>query len=114
MLQYGLFISLGNDSSFFYSLTTAFATIVTTVINFFIQRKFIFKSSGRFHRYIVADLFNLVMITLLAPLFRLVVADVVSPLWGDRGGFVIAAFIASIPTFLIKRSWVFREHETAG
>ena len=72
VLQYGLFVALGNDSSFFYSLTTAIATIVTTIINFFIQRKFIFKNSGRFHRYIVADLNNLVIITLLAPLFRII------------------------------------------
>jgi len=107
LLQYGFFKLMAQDSSLGYAIATALATIITMIINFFIQKKYIFKKYGLFHRYLIADVVNLFLVTILAPIFRLLIAEVFTLEWGDKGGFLMAAFVASIPVFFIKRHWVF-------
>lgn len=107
LLQYSLFIVIGNESSLGYAVSTAVATAITMTINFFIQQSIIFKKAGQLHRYLIADLFNLLLVTLLSPLFRIVVATLLTYEWGDKTGFLLAAFIASIPVFFLKKHWVF-------
>jgi len=107
LLQYLIFIVFGNDSSLGYAVATAIAFSITMVINFFIQMRFIFKSPGAFHRYVISDLVILVIVSLLSPLCRLFIAELTTIEWGNKGGFLLAALIGSVPSFLIKRFWVF-------
>jgi putative flippase GtrA len=113
-IQYSLYILSGYDSSMAYSIATIVATTITMIINFFIQKNYIFKSEGVFHRYIIADLINMLLVAVLAPAFRLMIINIAGLEWGDRGGFIIAAFAASIPIFFIKRKWVFAVKKVAA
>jgi putative flippase GtrA len=113
-IQYTLYRISGYDSSLAYSVATIVATAITMLINFFVQKNFIFKNEGMFHRYIIADLVNMALVGVLAPLFRLVILNMAGVEWGDKGGFIVAAFIASIPVFFIKRNWVFSVRSELG
>lgn len=107
LLQFMLFKLFGGESSLSYGIATAIAFSITMVMNFFIQMKLIFKSSGLFHRYLATEVFIMILVSFLAPLCRYIIAGVSTEEWGDRGGFAMAALIGSVPSFLIKRYWVF-------
>ena len=113
LLQYFIFITFGGESSTGYAISTAIAFSITMVINFFIQMRFIFKSPGAFHRYVISDLVTLVVVSLLSPLCRLLIAGFTTLEWGDKGGFLLAALIGSVPSFLMKRFWVFAPEKPA-
>ena len=108
-LQALIFVALGGESGLSYSIATALAYLPLIIVNFLVQRAWIFKRNGLFWKFVAANLVIMLLVTLLSPLCRLAIASVAGVQWGDLGGFALAAILGSIPSFLIKRHWVFRD-----
>ena len=108
-LQYYLYGQFGGGTSLGYAIATLLSFSLMLVVNFFIQKHLIFKRYGYFLRYILADIFILILVTLLAPLCRLGVAVFFNVGLGDKFGFILAALITSFPSFYIRKKWVFRD-----
>jgi len=106
-LQMIIYRAIGIDSSLAYGIATALAYVPLVVINFLIQRRWIFQRDGIFWRFIVANLSIMLLVSLSAPLCRLLIAWFAGAEWGDRGGFALAAIVMSIPSFFLKRFFVF-------
>jgi len=112
-LQWLIFNAIGGDSATAYSLATALTYLPLLVVNFMIQKTWIFYRTGLFWRFVVANLAIMALVSLLSPLCRYVIDALVGAPWGDRGGFALAALLGSMPSFLLKRYWVFRAQATS-
>jgi len=107
-LQTTLFVILGGESAASYSIATALTYVPLVLLNFSIQRAWIFRRPGLFWRFVAANLTIMALVSLLSSVMRYVIDQFAGPLWGNHGGFVTAALLASAPSFLLKRYWVFR------
>lgn len=106
-LQWLIYMAISGDSATAYSAASALAYIPLVVVNFLIQRWWIFNRPGLFWRFVMANLAIMIFVSLLSPLCRFVIDQIFGIPWGDRGGFIAAALLGSIPSFLLKRNWVF-------
>jgi putative flippase GtrA len=106
-LQWLIYSVISGDSATAYGLATALTYIPLVVINFLIQRTWVFNRTGLFWRFVTANLAIMIFVSLLAPLCRYEIDQIFGSPWGDRGGFIAAALLGSIPSFLLKRIWVF-------
>ena len=106
-LQLLFYRTLGGDSAATYMLASAMTYAPLVVVNFMIQRAWIFNRPGLFPRFVLANLAIMLVVSLLSPLCRQLIDLITGAPWGDRGGFIMAALLGSIPSFLIKRHWVF-------
>jgi putative flippase GtrA len=106
-MQWLLYRALGGDTAWAYGVATAITYVPLLIINFLIQRAWIFNRPGLFPRFIVANLAIMVLVSMLAPACRHVVNVLIGVPWGDRTGFLLAALLGSVPSFLLKRHWVF-------
>lgn len=92
-----------------------FASVVTYMpliaINFLIQKNYIFKKNGLLIRFVIANLIIMALVSLLAMILKGWLNILLGYPWGDRGGFILAALIGSIPSFILKKTWVFRVHQ---
>lgn len=111
-LQIIIYRAIGSDSGLAYALATALTYVPLIVINFLIQRKWIFQREGLFWRFVAANLSIMILVSLFSPLCRLLIAWAVGVEWGDRGGFALAAISMSIPSFFLKRFFVFNSKQT--
>lgn len=107
-LQIGIYKAIGGDSGFAYAIASVLAYLPLVLINFFVQKAWIFKRDGLFKKFVAANLAIMILVSLLSPFCRTLIAAIFGTPWGDRGGFILAALLGSIPSFLIKRHWVFR------
>ena len=107
VMQLLIYHMLGSDSATNYTLASALTYAPLVILNFMIQRAWIFNRQGLFLRFIVANLSIMLLVSLLSPLCRELVDLTVGAPWGNRAGFIIAALLGSIPSFLIQRKWVF-------
>ena len=98
------FIGAGNLNYAIASASTYFPLIV---INFLIQKKFIFKRSGLFFRFILASMIIMILVSVLSPIFRMAIDWILDNSWGDRVGFALASLVGSLPSFWLQRNWVF-------
>lgn len=108
LLQAGIYRALGGDSDTAYAAATALTYLPLIVLNFMIQKKWIFQSEGLFWRFVLANLSIMLLVSLFAPLCRHTVAIFAGDIWGDRLGFALAALLMSVPSFFLKRFFVFR------
>ena len=106
-LQAIIYRAIGIDSSLAYSLATALTYVPLIVINFIIQRSWIFRQNGLFWRFVMANLTIMLLVSLISPLCRVLIAWSAGAEWGDRAGFALAAIIMSVPSFFLKRMFVF-------
>lgn len=106
-LQWLIYKVLGGDSATAYSLATALTYLPLLLVNFMIQKTWIFYRTGAFWRFVVANLAIMALVSVLSPLCRYVIDAFLGAPWGDRGGFAVAALLGSMPSFLLKRYWVF-------
>lgn len=106
-LQLLIYRALASDTAYAYVLASALTYLLLVVVNFMVQRAWIFKRSGMFPRFVVANLAIMLLVSALSPVCRHMVDLLAGAPWGDRGGFIVAALLGSIPSFLIKRHWVF-------
>jgi hypothetical protein len=106
-LQAFLFQHLGANSGGAYAFSACLTYLPLMVINFFIQRIWIFKKNGLFWMFVVSNLSIMGFVVLLSPLFRLIISIAIDPVWGDKTGFALAAIVMSIPSYFVKRIFVF-------
>ena len=106
-LQTIIYRAIGGDSGTAYAFATALTYVPLIVINFLIQRRWIFQRDGLFWRFVAANLAIMLLVSLLSPLCRLLIAWAAGAEWGDRGGFALAAIVMSVPSFALKRFFVF-------
>lgn len=110
-LQMGLYRMLGGGLGM-YPLATAITYVPLVVINFLVQRHFIFNRHGLFGRFVFANLLVMGLVSLLSWISKIVLDIWFGAGWGDNLGFAIAAMLGSVPSFMIKKYWVFNA-ETA-
>jgi len=106
-LQLQIYGALSIESGYAYALASALTYLPLVVVNFMVQRAWIFKERGLFQRFIVANLAIMLLVSAWSPFCRQALDWVVGSPWGDRGGFILAALLGSVPSFVIKRHWVF-------
>lgn len=100
---------IGISSSFAYAFASMLTYVPLIVINFIIQRRWIFQRDGLFWQFVLANLSIMILVSLFSPFARMIVTWVVGVEWGDRSGFAIAAIVMSIPSYFLKRFFVFGE-----
>jgi putative flippase GtrA len=106
-LQLVIYKVIKGDSATAYSIATALTYAPLVVVNFLIQQRLIFNRPGLFWRFVLANLVIMILVSFLSSFFRSEIDQIYGSPWGDRGGFIAAALIGSIPSFLLKRIWVF-------
>lgn len=106
-LQLLIYRALASDTAYAYALASTLTYLPLVVINFIVQRTWIFKKPGLFPRFVLANLAIMLFVSALSPACRQMIDLLAGVPWGDRGGFIMAALIGSIPSFFIKRHWVF-------
>ena len=97
-LQLGIYRLIDSGSQRDYGLASALACVPVIVLNSVIQRQLIFKQHGPFLRFLLAQLFMMAFVSLLA----LVCRSLLDWSWqaglGESLGFAIAALIGSVPS----------------
>jgi putative flippase GtrA len=106
-LQATIYQAIRADSGLAYGVATALTYIPLVVVNFMVQRRLIFKQDGLFARFIVANVLIMLLVSVLSAVCRLAIAVVTTLNWADQGGFILAALLGSIPSFLLMKYWVF-------
>lgn len=106
-LQSSIYRMLGGDSATDYTFASALTYVPLVIVNYIIQRTWIFNRPGLFLRFVIANAVIMFLVTLLSPLCRQLIDEIAGTPWGDHGGFIMAALFGSAPSFLIKRHWVF-------
>lgn len=99
---------MGQEGSYGYSVASFITYTLLIFINFIIQRTFIFSSPGLIGRFIVANIVIMIMVSLLSPIFRMLLAFLYSESVGHSFGFAVAALIGAFPSYLLSRNWVFK------
>jgi hypothetical protein len=102
-----IYQTIAIDSPWVYALTSALTYLLLLVLNFFIQRSWIFNRNGLFFRFVLSNLSIMALVSVLSPVCRYAIHAYLGAPWGDLGGFMLAALLSSIPSFLLVRNWVF-------
>ena len=110
-LQTFIYHALGGDSSFNYSVASTLTYLPLIIINFLIQKKWIFQRKGFFWKFVSVNIFIMVMVSLFSPLCRIFITFFIGIEWGDRCGFAVASIVFSVPSFFLKRFFVFGLHK---
>lgn len=114
-MQIAIYRAIGVETGAAYAIATALTYLPLLVVNFVIQRSWIFRREGLFLRFVAANLLVMLLVSVLSPVCRLIIAWAAGDAWGDRGGFALAALAMSIPSFFLKRLFVFNvKHRTLG
>ena len=106
-LQWLIYNEINGNSAKDYGIASALTYVPLIGINFMIQRRWIFNRPGAFWRFVVANFVIMILVSLLSPFFRYEINHIFGSPWGDRFGFIDAALLGSIPSFLLMRIWVF-------
>ena len=104
-----IYRAMGVNTGAAYGVATALTYAPLVLINFVIQRRWIFKKNGLFLRFVLANLSIMVLVSLFAPLCRLLIASLAGAEWGDKAGFALAAVAMSVPSYFAKRLLVFTD-----
>ena len=107
-LQALIFFAIGGYSNFLYGVASALTYAPLILINFYIQRRWIFKKEGVFIRFIVTNIFIMFLVSLLAPLLRFYLEPLSGVEWANRLSFAVAAILISPPSFFLQRTFVFK------
>lgn len=103
------FININSEVAYGFSSIATYLPLI--VINFLIQKNYIFKRNGLLIRFVIANLIIMVLVSLLSMILKGLLNVLLGNPWGDRTGFILAALIGSIPSFLLKKAWVFKAHQ---
>jgi putative flippase GtrA len=106
-MQLLLYRSFGGDASWKYAMASAATYLPLILINFQVQKRWIFERPGVFPRFVVANAAIMLLVSALSPICQVLFDLALAPPWGSRLGFAAAAVLGSIPSFLVKRTWVF-------
>ncbi|MDB5988722.1 MAG: hypothetical protein JWQ10_125 [Herbaspirillum sp.] len=106
-LQLLIYKMMSSDSAIAYSFASALTYMPLIIVNFLIQRSWIFGRRGLFWRFVVSNLIIMALVSFLSPICRHVIDAGFGTPYGERTGFLVAALLGSIPSFLLTRFWVF-------
>ena len=106
-LQLLIYEAIERESALAYALASAITLVPLVCTNFLIQRLWVFKRSGFFVRFMLADLSIIILVSILSPVCREVISILAGIPWGNQGGFITAVLLSSIPSFFLRRHWVF-------
>lgn len=109
VLQALIYRAIGLNTGLAYGLATAMTYVPLVVVNFVIQKRWIFKKNGLFWRFVLANLSIMVLVSLSAPIFRRMITSLAGVEWGDKLGFAMAAAAMSVPSYFAKRLIVFTD-----
>ena len=105
--QYAIYHFIVNNDYYTYALSSAFAYVPLVLINFSLQRIWIFRVNGSLFRFIVANLLMMIAVSFVAVLMNYLINLKFNQAWAERLGYPIASLIVSVPSFFLKRNWVF-------
>lgn len=77
------------------------------IFNFNMQKVYIFSAPGVFHKFIASNFFIMILVSALSPVCRWAIARHSNLQVGSDFGFIVAALLCSIPSFLLSKFWVF-------
>ena len=106
-LQLFFYQVIGKDTNYAYAMASCLTYAPLVVVNFLIQKSFIFKKNGLFIRFFVANIAVMLLVIALSEVCKHFLSLAFGAAWGERGGFMAAALLGSIPSFFIKKYWVF-------
>lgn len=106
-LQLLIYKGLGGSTAMAYGAASILTYLPLIIVNFLIQRAWIFDKPGVFWRFVLANLSIMVLVSVLSMLLRSVMNRMGAGSLGDHLAFLIAALLGSVPSFLLKRRWVF-------
>lgn len=106
-LHAAIFQLFAYDTGFAYAIASLLTYIPLIVLNFFIQRRIIFATNGRFWRFVMANMIIMAFVSAISPLCRSLIAFAFGDVAGDLTGFILAAVIGATPSFVLARYWVF-------
>ncbi len=108
VLQYSLFYLIGDNHSMYYSVASALAMIITTTVNYYIQKKLIFKAEGLVAKFVVVEFLNVISVSVAVVYVRdLLLSCKLNHALIDLISFPFVALVISVPVFILKRFWVF-------
>ena len=107
LIQFIIFKCIEKDSSFAYAISSLITYLPLLIINFILQKKWVFARDGIFWRFVLANILIMLMVSLLSPLCRYIIYLNSESSIADALGFAMAAILCSVPSFLIKRRYVF-------
>jgi putative flippase GtrA len=107
VLQLVIYNMLGGEGSTSYAMAATLTYPPLVIINFIMQRKWVFDREGIFWRFVFANLAIMVLVSAMALVFKISLDLFIGAPWGERLGFIFACLIGSIPSFFLKRNWVF-------
>lgn len=110
ILQFIVYKILGDSSDFAYIASIIFSYIPLIFINFFLQRKIIFKKDGIFVKFLFSNIFIMLMISSISPFTRQLISSIFGSHYGDYFGLIATVGFISIPSFLIVKFWVFEKY----
>jgi putative flippase GtrA len=106
-LQNGLFRVLGGEGETAAALASALTYLPLVVLNFLIQRSLIFQRQGMFTRFVASNLVIMVCVSGTTPLLASAYGSLLEASLANSAGFASASLLFAIPSFLLKRTWVF-------
>lgn len=107
-LQLGIYRLIDGEFQYGYAMASCLTFMPLIVVNFLIQKNFIFKKHGLFLKFFVANLSIMLLVMLLSEICKYFLTQELGKMWGERGGFLVASLLGSVPSFLLKKYWVFR------
>lgn len=110
ILQFIVYKILGDSSDFTYVSSIILSYIPLIFINFFLQRKIIFKKDGIFVKFLLSNIFIMLVISSLSPFIRQLISSIFGSNYGDYFGLIATVTFISIPSFLIVKFWVFEKY----
>jgi hypothetical protein len=110
ILQFIIYKILGDSSDFAYISSIVLSYIPLIFINFFLQRKIIFKKDGIFVKFLLSNIFIMLMISSISPFTRQLISSIFGAHYGDYFGLIVTVAFLTIPSFLIVKFWVFEKY----
>lgn len=107
-LQYSLFVALeGIDHAYLIACLSVYPLIL--VLNFLMQRKFVFARRGRFAVFCAINLLLLLLISFLALFLKSLGESLVGTALANLLAFPVAGLVMALPSYFLKRRLVFTE-----
>lgn len=106
-LQEFLYSIIKNSSPYSYGAATALTYLPLILINFLVQQGLIFHRPGRFTRFIIVNLLVMLFVSFLSVVLNKYINGYSSHLFKINSGFLLAALIGSVPSFLLSKKLVY-------
>ena len=97
------------NAPYSYPLSVALTCSLLIPINFFIQRRIIFKNKGRFTAFFSITITGIIMVSINANIIKGNLVFIAPLKYVDQISFALAAILTSVPIFLFKRFYIFNK-----